>query len=140
METRELSDKSIVPDDAVVFAIIGENRFRWLRLMQVMHERYPDAQEIWKYYHDGKRWLFRMLRKKKTLFWIGLLKDTFRITFYLGDKAESLIEKSDLPEVLKSEFNNGRHFGKFRALSITVSCDEDIDHAIRICEIGVMIK
>jgi hypothetical protein len=29
-----------------------------------------------------------MQQKKKTIFWVGVLKDTFRITFYFGNKAE----------------------------------------------------
>ena len=49
-----------------------------------------------------------MIRKKKTLFWIGILQDTFRITFYFGDKAEPLIENSDLPATMKEDFKNGK--------------------------------
>jgi hypothetical protein len=44
------------------------------------------------------------VRKKKTIFWISLIENTFQVTFYFGDKAEPLIEKSELPEKIKVEF------------------------------------
>jgi hypothetical protein len=140
MEPKVLTDKSVFPNDDQVFAIIGENRLHWQRLMHTILEKYPDAEEVWRYYNDGKSWLFRVLRKKKTLFWVGVLKDTFRITFYFGDKAESLIEKSDLPDAMKVEFKNSRQFGKFRAITIKVGRTEDIENALRLAEIKVALK
>jgi len=58
----------------------------------------------WNYYNDGKQWLFKLVQKKKTVFWAGILSDTFRVTFYFGDKAESLIEASELPSNIKNNF------------------------------------
>jgi hypothetical protein len=140
MEPKVLTDKSVFPNDDQVFAIIGENRLHWQKLMHAIHDKYPDAEEVWKYYNDGKSWLFRILRKKKTLFWIGVLKDTFRITFYFGEKAEALIEKSDLPDTLKTEFKNGKQFGKIRGITIEVSQEGDIDNALRLAEIRAALK
>ena len=107
--------------------------------MHYVHEKYPDSQEQWNYYKDGKSWLFRMIRKKKTLFWIGVLEHTFRITFWFGDKADSLIEKSNLPEVMKAEFRTAKRFNKIRALSIQVENDTDIENAIKLTEIRIRI-
>jgi len=139
MEPLVLTDRSVVPDDQLIRSIIGENYAHWETLIQVVREKYPDAESVWKYYNDGKSWLFRMIRKKKTLFWIGVLKDTFRITFYFGDKAENLIESSDLPEGMKAGFKNGKALGKLRAITILVGTDEDIDHALRLTEIRVTV-
>jgi len=59
-------------------------------------------------YNDGKSWLYRALRKKLTIYWVGILKDTFRISFWLSNKAEPLVESSDLPERIKEEFRSQR--------------------------------
>jgi len=135
METLVLSDKSVVPSETLVFSILGDKSALWQKLMRLMHEKYPDAVEQWNYYNDGKSWLFRILRKKKTMFWIGVLKDTFRITFYFGDKAELPIEKSVLPASMKHDFFTSKRYGKFRGLSILVAGEADIDHAITLAEI-----
>ena len=135
MEPLVLTDKSVVPSESLIFSILGNKSALWQKLMRLMHEKYPDAIEQWNYYNDGKSWLFRIIRKKKTMFWIGVLKDTFRITFYFGDKAELLIEKSNLPESMKKEFINSKRYGKIRGLSILVTGMEDIDHAIILADI-----
>jgi hypothetical protein len=139
MEKLVLSDPSIFPDNELIFRIIGTNKVHWQKLMGKVHEVYPDAVEQWNYYKDGKNWLFRMIRKKKTLFWIGVLEETFRITFYFGDKGEPLIEKSSLPLQMKQAFNTSKRFGQFRGLSIRVGQDEDIENALKLVEIRVKV-
>jgi hypothetical protein len=140
MEPLVLTDKSVFPNDELVFSHLGQNSQYWQKLLHAVRTRYPDVQEIWNYYNDGKRWLFRTMQKKKTLFWIGVFDGGFRITFYFGDKAASIIEGSDLPEILKDEFRNGKRFGKIRAISLRVEGPDDIAHAIRLTELKEKIK
>jgi hypothetical protein len=139
MESLLLADKSVIPDDSLVFSILGERSQYWKKLMLTVHDKYPGAREQWNYYNDGKRWLFRMMLKKKTLFWIGLLQNTFRITFYFGEKARPFIENSGLPEALKYEFREGKSFGRIRAVSILVSEESDIDNALLLTDIRIKV-
>lgn len=129
MEPLVLTDKSVTPSDEQVFSIIGENRIHWQKLMSGIAEYFPEAKGEWNYYNDGKSWLFKMIRKKKTLFWIGVLSDTFRVTFYFGDKAEPLINESNLTADLKEEFRNGKHYGKIRGLSVKIHKAQDVNNA-----------
>jgi hypothetical protein len=135
MEKLVLNDRSVIPNDSLIFSILGKNKKHWLKLMESMHTYFPDALGQWNYYNDGKNWLFKMVRKKKTLFWIGILSDTFRITFYFGDKAAPLIEASDLPADIKSEFKNGPRYGKIRAISMRVEKEEQIENALMLVNI-----
>jgi hypothetical protein len=135
METLVLTDKSIFPTDDLLFSIIGRNRVYWEMLLSGVHQKYPDAEELWKYYADGKSWLFRMVRKKKTLFWVGVLKGTFRVTFYFGAKAEPLILNSGLPEKIVEDFKTGKTYGKIRGISIKVQSPEDIENCLKLADI-----
>jgi len=139
MEPLVLKDKSVAPDDNLVFSIIGKKKVFWQKLLTYVHNKYPDAVEQWNYYKDGKSWLFRMIRKKKTLFWIGVLADTFRITFYFGDKAETLIANSKLPERLKKEFATSKRYGKIRAISMRVESEAEIENAMQLVDIRVAV-
>jgi hypothetical protein len=139
MEPPVLTDKSVRPTDEFIFSIIGRNRVHWRKLIAGVHEKYPDAEELWKYYIDGHNWLFRMVRKKKTLFWIGVLKDTFRVTFYFGDKAAPLIKNSSLPAAIKEDFDNGRHYGKIRAISMKVQRVEDIENCLKLVDLKIKV-
>jgi len=135
-----LSDKSVLPTDDYIFSIIGENKVHWLRIMKFLSENYPDASGSWNYYNDGKRWLFKFVRKKKTVFWAGILTDTFRITFYLGNRAESIIENSDLPEIIREEFKNAKRYGLIRPVSFIVKNKTDVDNILKMIVLKINLK
>ena len=92
-EKPVLGDKSIYPSDEFLQSILGDKMVFWQKLISYVKDNYKDISEEWRYYNDGRQWLFKMQRKKKTIFWASILKDTFRVTFYFGNKAESAIEE-----------------------------------------------
>jgi hypothetical protein len=139
-EKLVLSDKSIVPTDEFIFSILGERKIYWERIMSYSSENYPGASGSWNYYNDGKQWLFKFVRKKKTIFWSSLLKDTFRITFYLGNKAETIIENSDLPQSIKEEFKTAKRYGLIRPVSFIIRDKTDVDNVLKMIDIKTKLK
>jgi hypothetical protein len=139
-EKPVLSDKEIYPDDEFVFSIIGEKMALWQRVIGYMRENYKDSSGDWHYYNDGKQWLFKMVNKKKTVFCSGILKDTIRITFYLGNKAEPVIESSDLSPEIKNEFTNAKRYGLIRPVSFIINDDNDIANVLKMITIKNKIK
>ncbi len=59
MEPNVLSDSSITPNDEIVFSIIEDKKTLWKQTITYLHENHKDISEVWKYYNDGKNWLFR---------------------------------------------------------------------------------
>ena len=135
-----LSDKGIFPTDEYLTSIIGDKMYLWHLLMNFVKDTHPDSTGEWNYYNDGKRWLFKMIKKKKTIFWGGILDDTFRITFYFGDKAESLIQKSELPQSIIDSFGSAKKYGAIRPISIKVSDNSDLDNIKKLITIKLNIK
>ena len=139
-ENLVLSDKQIIPTDDYIFSIIGEKKILWQAIMNYVSENYKDISGSWNYYNDGKQWLFKLVQKKKTIFWAGVLKDTFRVSFYFGDKAEPLVDASDLPRNIKDDFKNGKHYGKIRAVSIKISDLTDVESVKKLIQIKIKAK
>jgi hypothetical protein len=139
-ENLVLSDKQIIPTDDYIFSIIGEKRILWQAIMNHLSENYKDISGSWNYYNDGKQWLYKSVQKKKTIFWAGILSDTFRVTFYFGDKAEPLIDASDLPQKLKDDFKTGKRYGKIRAISLKMSGLPDVESVKKLVAIKIKIK
>jgi len=135
-----LSDKQIIPTDDYIFSILGEKRILWQSVMNYASENYKDISGSWNYYNDGKQWLFKLLQKKKTIFWAGILKDTFRITFWFSDKAESMIDSSDLPQTIKDDFKTAKKYGSIRAVSVKVFDNADVDNVLKMIAIKHKIK
>jgi len=135
-----LSDKNVYPTDEYIFSIIGDKKQLWKNIMEHMSNNYKDSLGQWNFYNDGKKWLFKMIHKKKTIFWAGILTDTFRITFYLGNKAETLIENSDLPQNIKEEFRTAKRYGLIRPVTLIINDKTDIDNVLKMIGIKSKIK
>ena len=140
METFQLTDRFTTPTDELIFSIIGEKKIFWQRILSYLHDNHTDISEVWRFYDDGKCWLFRTLKKKKTIFWTGLLEGTFRVSFYLADKAISLIAQSDLPERIKTEFANAQSNRFGRSITIRMVNAEDAENVIKLIEIKLKLK
>jgi len=139
-QKHRLTDKNIVPTEELIFSIIGFNAVYWQRIMKYAYDNFPETAGGWNYYNDGKQWMFKLVQKKKTLFWAGLINDTFRVTFWFGDKAEPLIEEAILSPFIKDEFRTARKFGAVRPLSITVREQSDADNVISLISVKNRIK
>ena len=144
MEQGALTDESIKPNEDIVFSIIGDKSIIWQTILNYLYDNHTEISEEWKYYNDGKSWLFRTLRKNKTIFWIRVLNDTFNIAFWFADKAASIIEQSDLSESIKKDFKNAKRYkmgrSNTRSVVITMSGSNDIDSVIKLIEIKLKIK
>jgi hypothetical protein len=135
-----LTDKQTYPTDDLIFSIIGDNKIHWQSIMTYMSQNYKDSLGPWNFYNDGKRWLFKMVHKKKTVFWAGILTDAFRITFYLGNKAETIIENSELPEIIKEEFKTAKKYGLIRPVSFIIKDQTDVDNVLKMIDIKSKLK
>lgn len=140
MEQPILGNKDRFPTEKIIFSHIGKNKTLWQSLFEYIHTDHPDISEQWRYYNDGKSWLMKVTRKSKTIFWLSLIKKTFRITFYFVARAEKAIMKSSISEELKKQFKKGKNYGKIRGLTITFKNKKDIEYAKALIEIKLSIK
>ena len=139
-ENLALSDREIVPTDDYIFSIIGEKKILWQAIMDYISDNHKDISGSWNYYNDGKQWLYKSVQKKKTVFWAAVLQDTFKVTFYFGDKAEPLIDSSDLLQKLKDDFKTGKRYGKIRAISLKMSGLQDVESVKKLVAIKIKLK
>jgi hypothetical protein len=135
-----LTDRDIYPADNYIFSILGEKKILWQNIMNHMSVNYKDSEGQWNFYNDGKRWLFKMVYKKKTVFWAAILDGAFRVTFYFGKKAESIIDESDLTVKIKEEFKSAKNYGLIRPISIIVKDNADVDNIFKLVAIKSKLK
>jgi hypothetical protein len=140
MDKPLLADKEQFPTEEIIFSHIGESRIHWETIFEYIHINYPEFIGEWRYYNDGKSWLMKMTRKSKTIFWLSVVQDSFKITFYFGDKAEPVILASSISGSLKESFQNGKRFGKIRAITVQVENEDDVENVKSLIEIKLNIK
>ncbi len=137
MESKVLADESVLPCDELIFSIIGDKELLWRQVMSYLYDSNNDITEVWKFYKDGKSWLLRTLKKKKTVFWIRIMEDTFRVAFWFADRLEPIILESDLADKLKTEYNNAKRFNKSRCIYIDMQDSEDFQNAKKLIDLKV---
>lgn len=140
MEPLVLTDPNVQPTDELIASIIGENTVYWQQLIDYLYDNHTDISEQWRYYTDGKSWLYRTLRKKKTIYWAGIQKDTFRVSFLFPEKAERLIGESDLNESIKEEYRTAKRNSFGRAITVVVHSREDVEQVVKLAELRMQIK
>lgn len=140
MTKQLLSDKDQFPSEEIIFSHLGDSRLLWTNLFESTHTRYPEFSEEWRYYNDGKRWLMKVLKQTKTIFWLSVIEEAFIITFYFSDKAETAILESKLSDELKKSFQNGKRFGKIRGISVQLKHQSDVDYILELVAIKLRIK
>jgi hypothetical protein len=139
MGTSKLTDKSINPTESIIYAIIGDHKSLWVRLMNEL-KNYPYICLEWKYYRDAGRWLLPVAGKKKNLFWITLEDDTFKASFWFGNKVIPLIEESDLPETVKAGLRVAKANKMGKGLSISVNTPADLDEVFALIKFKLQLK
>jgi hypothetical protein len=138
MEQPILSEPNQYPSEDVIFSHIGKSKSLWTSLFNYIHTSHPEFGQEWRYYRDGKSWLLKVTRKKKTIFWLSLIKHTFRTTFYFTDKAEEAILSSGLSEELKEQFRNRK--SKISGVTIVYSGKGNVEDAKQLIGIKLRMK
>lgn len=140
MEAPILTDKNLFPTEEIIFSHIGKTKTLWNSVFEFIRANHPDISEQWRYYNDGKRWLLKVTRKSKTIFWLSLIKDSFRITFYFTDKAEKAIHDSSISDKMKEQFDNTKRYSKIRGITVIFKNKKDIEDAKVLIALKLSIK
>ncbi|MBN2590554.1 MAG: DUF3788 family protein [Sedimentisphaerales bacterium] len=140
MDKPCLNDKDEFPDDEVLSRYLGKTKTVWDSFMEFLNESYPSFTGEWRYYNDGKSWLYKLTKKKKTISWISVWDNMFKTTFYFPDKAEDLIVNSKLKKEYKDKFVNGKKYGKIRGITVEIKKPADLATTKKLIEIKEQLK
>jgi hypothetical protein len=140
MSNYILNNPGVYPSDAIIFEYLKDYKLLWKRLFETINNDYPMLNGTWKYYNDGKSWLYKMQNKAKTIFWLSLYEDSFRVTFYFNSKNEDIVSNSSIPQELKESFKVLNEGKKFKNLTIIAKNREDIDLILLLIKIKLSCK
>ncbi len=138
MDRPCLNDPNEFPDDAVLSRQLGPAKKAWDAFITMLGNDFPQSSGEWRYYNDGKSWLFKVTQKKKTICWVAVWGTFFSAASYLSAKAEPLVRASALDNALKDGFLNDDN--KFRAIRIDVRKKSDLQAVRELLGITLQIK
>ena len=140
MEKPCLNNKDEYPDDEVLSRYLGKVKDVWDSFIAFINENHPSFTGQWRYYNDGKSWLYKLTKKKKTISWISVYQNKFKTTFYFPDKAEELIKASKLKKEYIEQFVHGKKYGKIRGITVEIKKPTGLNATKKLIEIKEQIK
>jgi hypothetical protein len=84
INTSELCCESIKPTDEVLERILGASYEVYAELLQLFDKN--EMTYAWRYYNDGKAWLCKVEKKKRTIVWMSVWKGYMKATIYIPYK------------------------------------------------------
>ncbi|HNX57667.1 MAG TPA: DUF3788 family protein [Spirochaetota bacterium] len=141
MGTNHFHDPLVIPDEKNISELLGGNYSFYESMLNRISRECPDFEGSWKYYNDVKSWLFRTTRKKKTVFWMSVVEDAFRVTFYFNAKNEHVVNESPLiPAELKKTFRESGAGKKYKAMTVEVRSNGDVDTVMTLAGLKLRCK
>lgn len=135
-----LHNKDEYPADGVLATYLGDAKTAWDTFIEMLDKDFPEISHEWRYYNDGKSWLCKVTKKKKTVCWVGVYDKHFKTTFYFTDKAADLITTSKLSKKYKDQFINGKYYGKIKGISIEIKKPSDLEDTRILVGIKIQLK
>ncbi|HSP86782.1 MAG TPA: DUF3788 family protein [Ignavibacteriaceae bacterium] len=137
MSTNIFTDKTIKPDDKKLLEALGKLYNLKEELFKSIGKEYNPVVEEWKYYGQKIGWTLKLFYKKRNLFFLTAYEKYFLVSFVFGDKAISVIEKSNLPEKIISELQSAKKYAEGRGLRIEVKNKNDIKNILKLVDIKI---
>ncbi|HRI47322.1 MAG TPA: DUF3788 family protein [Ignavibacteriaceae bacterium] len=106
----ELRDENQYPSDDTLREILNESFQSYKKLLE-LYAAY-DLNYEWRYYHDGKAWLCKVQKKKKTIVWMSAWKGYMQAALYFAEKYINQVYDLDISEEMKENFRSTKNVGK----------------------------
>lgn len=81
---KELTDPDVYPDENILQNVL-EKGFEPFKELLALYDKNEISYE-WRYYNDGKMWLCKATKKKKTVVWMSAVKGFLRATIYIPER------------------------------------------------------
>ncbi len=106
----ELRDENVYPDERVLWEVLGDDSYSaYCELLNLFAGNGMEAE--WRYYHDGKTWLCKVQKKKRTIVWMSAWKGYMQATIYFPAKYIEALYGLDLSEARIEKIRQTKNTG-----------------------------
>lgn len=140
METQLLRNPEILPSEEVIKDALKNSFSVYNELINAITSNTLGLLPEWHYYNDGKAWLCKVVFKKKTIFWLSVWEQYFKIAFYFTEKHCEGIASLTIDEDIKKQFSKSKPIGKLLPLVINITDGSQLNDALKIIEFKKSLK
>jgi len=126
----QFGNPEVSPTEENLKKVLGDSFSVYKLLLDTIHSN--DLSYEWRYYKDGKSWLCKVQKKKKTIFWLSVWKDYFEAVFYIQENhVENIyslsLSKEQLKKIVETE-----NVGKLKPCIFEMRSQEKFNNFIKV--------
>ena len=138
INTIELRDPSVFPDEAVLAGVLGESFTAYSKLLGLFDEL--GLSHEWRFYNDGKAWLSKVQKKKRTIVWMSAWKGYMQATVYFPEKYTDLVFGLDVSAPTLERIRNAKKVGKSTPCTFAIDSEGVLDEFIKVVQLKIETK
>lgn len=137
--TQLLSDPDQLPGNELFKEILNKQLYQtYLQIENIISTL--GLKTEWRYYHDGKAWLYKITFKKTTIAWLSFWNECIKISFYFTEKTREGVMQLDIGNDIKSAFARAKTIGKLIPIILELEQPEQIQNFTRIAAYKMNLK
>jgi hypothetical protein len=140
MEKPLLNNPTQLPSEAVLKSVLGSAFDAYSSLMTRIAEPEFALVPEWNYYRDGGAWLCKVQFKKKTVFWLSVWDNYFRVVFYFTEKTVDGLLPLPIDSSCFQQIQQVNQIDKFIPLIFVVQTKEQLDDLLVVVEYKKKLK
>lgn len=114
----QLKDENIYPDNEVLQCVLGKSFEVYMKLLDLFKSN--ELVYEWRYYKDGKAWLCKVQKKKKTIVWMSAWEGFLMATIYFPLRLLNDIMELDISDNLKENILKTKNVGKSKPCTFEI--------------------
>lgn len=140
IKTLLLREKNVLPTKEVLKNVLGESYQAFNELMNIISHGQFRLVKNCGYYNEGRSWLCKVCFKKKTVLWLSVLDNFFKVGFYFTEKNRKGIADLDIENKIKEDFYRIEKKNKWKLLVVDVYGYEQINDVIKLIQFKKGLK
>jgi hypothetical protein len=122
----------------VLLKVLGSSFPAYLDLLRLYDANQMDS--TWRYYHDGKAWLCKVQKKKKTIVWMSAWQGFMKATIYIPLKVINEVYRLDLSEERKEMIKATRDVGTSKPCTFEIRDATVLDEFNKVMQFKILKK
>jgi hypothetical protein len=115
-----LTDPEVFPTADVLEKVLGKNWPVFREFICTVESEELKLIPNWRYYKDGKAWFCKITLKKKTVVWLSVWSDCYKVVFYFTEKSGGGIPGLRIDDSIKEFYLNHKPIGKLKPIVVEV--------------------
>ena len=124
-DVLQLRDESVFPDKEALEKILGESYKAYENLTNLFESL--GLRQEWRYYKDGKAWLCKVQKKKKTIVWLSVWEGYVQAAIYFPVRLQNDVLELEIQQKLKDSFLETKNVGKTKPFIVKIKDDSILD-------------